>query len=75
MAKQKYKQQWDSFLPSEQEELRAELAVFREALDTLASCCSEHTDDVYCLEQSEISEVWFATECTAVAAIWLRMRM
>ena len=31
MAKQKYKQQWDSFSTSEQEELRAELAVFKEA--------------------------------------------
>ena len=59
MAKRKYQQQWDSFSPSEQEELRAELAVFREGLATLASCCAEHTDDVYCVEQSQITDDWF----------------
>ena len=60
MAKRKYKQQWDSFSLSEQEELRAELAVFQEALTTLGSCCAEHTNDIYCLEQSEVTENWFA---------------
>ena len=60
MAKQKYKQQWDSFSQSEQEELHAELAVFEEALTTLGACCAEHEDDVYCKEQSEVTETWFA---------------
>ena len=60
MVKRKHQQQWDSFSPPEQEKLRAELIVYKEALATLGSCCAEHENDVYCLELGEDSDDWFA---------------